>query len=161
MSRFLWAMTLAVAVGCAGSDDPATNTEGTDGLAAFDPSVVIYADGGECAVAPGAEDCINLFPAGVVTADADQASGLCDTYGYECCDPSGWISPEAAQCIAEADARMVTFLDMTVDVHCNEQIKGPIFGVYQEDMGGGGFRGVGVHAATGEIIWFEDDTGFV
>ena len=126
-----------------------------DALPAFDPSVVIFADG--CAPLPEAQDCVEANPVSFLPGDAAETQAMCIGLGYECCDPATWISLAAAQCIAEQDPRISDFSEKRVDTNCHPDIVGPTFNVY--DLDSPDLIGVGVHAATGRLIWFDDGTG--
>jgi hypothetical protein len=143
-----WLMMLAIA-GCgeSGSID--------EDLPPFDPSAVIYADG--CGVLPEAQACVDANPKTFELGDAPQVSEMCLSFGYTCCDPSTWIGSAAAQCIAEQDARVVDFTEKVVDLSCIADIAGATYGVY--DLDASPSSGLGVHVATGRVIWFDDGSG--
>jgi hypothetical protein len=144
--RFRLAM-LAV-IGC----DPG---EIDEDLPPFDPSAVIYADG--CGVLPEAQACVDANPKSFDHSEAAQISQTCAELGYDCCDTSLWISTAAAECIAEQELRVVDFTDKIVDLTCIPDIIGATYGVY--DIEANPSIGVGVHVATGRVIWFDDGTG--
>ncbi|HHO50601.1 MAG TPA: hypothetical protein ENK18_06920 [Deltaproteobacteria bacterium] len=76
-------------------------------------------------------------------------------YGYTCCNPADWISAEAAACIAEQDPRLAIASHVTMS--CYPEVFGPMFGVYEQV--GSETIGLGVHAGTGRITWFDDGSG--
>lgn len=146
----VWLTVLAMTIaGCA--------EEGTvdEDLPPFDPSSVIYADG--CTVLPEAQACVEANPKSFEASGADLVSEVCTLFEYSCCDPASWISPAAAQCIAEQDDRVLDFTQKVVDLSCVEDISGATYGVY--DMQSSPSSGVGVHVATGRVIWFDDGSG--
>ena len=130
--------------------------DASEDLPPFDPSVVVYADG--CTPVPEAQACIDAHPAEFLPGNSAQVAAACLGFGYTCCVPEDWISAEAARCIAEQDARFSVFAQTTVTATCNDQVFGPMFGVYGEGFDGYDI-GVGVHAATGRVTFFDDGSG--
>lgn len=133
-----------------------TGLRGDDsGLAPFDPSNVIYADG--CEPLPEARACVEANPRTFHHADAAAASQRCEELGYTCCNPEEWISSAAAACIAETDERLSERYSNTVTMGCTPDVAGPMYKVYENN--GVDFIGIGVHAATGRLTWFDDGSG--
>ncbi|MEM6928984.1 MAG: hypothetical protein AAF602_18740 [Myxococcota bacterium] len=134
------------------------STIGPDGeeLPPFDPSNVVFADG--CVPVPEARSCIEAHPVDFLPAQADAVSQRCEQLGYTCCDPDEWISQAAASCIVDGDARMSPSLANQVTVECYEAVFGPMYGVYERTQTGT-LTGIGVHAATGRVTWFDDGSG--
>lgn len=140
-----------LAVGCGGGG--AGNDPLDSDLPAFDPSVVVYADG--CEPVPEAAACIEANPVQFLDPNAPSISSDCIAYGYTCCNPADWISAEAAACIAEQDPRLSMASNVTMT--CYPEVFGPMFGVYEQV--GSATIGLGVHAGTGRITWFDDGSG--
>lgn len=154
MLRVAAGVALAALIsGCANA--PGISNGGDDDLAPFDPSQVIYADG--CVPVPEAQACVDANPRTFQLPDADRAAEQCRELGYTCCDPETWISSAAASCIAETDARMSERYDNRITVSCYDDVFGPMYNVYENAPEA--FIGVGVHAATGRITWFDDGSG--
>lgn len=144
---------LLAVCGCAGQG-PAGDT----GLAAFDPSVVVYADG--CEPVPEAAACIEANPPEFLPANAPAISASCMALGYTCCDTSQWISEAAALCIAESqDDFPMLGTGANVTMGCNNEVFGPMYQVYEQNLASGSTTGVGIHAATGRLTWFDDGSG--
>jgi len=130
-----------------------------DGEGGFDQDDVIMAGEEVCEVVASAEECVALFP---VDGPPDKAAWVeerCIDEGYTCCSPDDWISPEAAQCIAETDARLAESMEKIVELNCDIGFGGPVFGVWQGM--GQELIGLGVHASSGAITWYNDGTGLV
>ncbi len=141
------------AAGCGGAGGPGDNNATADGLPAFHPSVVVYADG--CEPLPEAVACIEANPVQFLDPNAPSISSDCVAFGYTCCNPADWMSAEAAACIAEQDPRLSVANHTTMT--CYPEVFGPMFGVYEQS--GGSSIGIGVHAGTGRITWFDDGSG--
>jgi hypothetical protein len=127
------------------------------GLAPFDPSLVIFADG--CEPLPEAQACVDANPVQFEHSSARAAASVCEALGYSCCDPAQWISQQAAECIALQDERMPGVQVPLVSMACSTQVPGPMYQIYEEPLNGGDLIGVGVHAATGRLTWYDDGTG--
>ncbi len=136
--------------------DPSSEGVDTD-LPQFDPSQVVYADG--CEPLPEAEACVEANPVQFQHGGAAAAATQCNALGYSCCDPSQWISQQAAECIATQDERMPGRSMPLISIACSTQIPGPMYQVYEEPPNGGPLIGIGVHAATGRLTWFDNGTG--
>jgi hypothetical protein len=137
------------ALGCGGND------AAVDALPAFDPDAVIYAD--SCEPFPEFQACVEANPVTFQPGNAPAVQAACGTYGYACGTSADWISPAAAECIAETDSRISPISEKRLDISCGPVMNGPIWGVY--DMSAIPPKGIGVHAATGRIIWYDDGTG--
>ena len=148
---------LAVAVVVAACGDGEGRLNGIDdtSLPPFNPDAVVYADG--CDPAPEARACIEANPASFLPSGAAQASEQCRALGYTCCDTDLWMSAAAASCIADQDARLSTLSDNRVTVSCYPDVFGPMYNVYESTPDG--LVGLGVHAATGRVTWFDDGDG--
>lgn len=153
MKHPIWAGVL-VAVALAACDSPGIDSR-DPGLAPFDPSAVIYADG--CEPLPEAQPCVDAHPRQFDHADSTRASEQCEALGYTCCDPADWISAGAAACIADADARMSERYANHVTMSCYDDVFGPMYNVYETNAET--FVGIGIHAATGRVTWFDDGSG--
>lgn len=127
-----------------------------DDLPPFDPDAVVFADG--CTPVPEAQACIEEFPVQFVDGDAPTIASRCEELGYTCCNTDLWISRDAASCIAETDDRMSTRQDNRVSLNVYDDVFGPMYDVY-EFTEAGSLQGIGIHAATGRVTWFDDGSG--
>ena len=146
-------MILLGFAGCGGGGiDPVDS-----GLPPFDPAVVVYADG--CTPVPEAMPCIEANPVEFLNGGAAQTSRDCEALGYTCCDTNLWISTAAASCIAEQDERFSAQNENTITMTCYPDVFGPMYNVYEYSAIEGGQIGIGVHAATGRVTWFDNGSG--
>lgn len=148
--------TLALFLVACGSEGNVGEQGAEDGLAPFDPSVVVYRDG--CEPVPEARACVEAHPVQFLHGNAAEVSRRCEDLGYTCCDPQEWISQAAASCIADTDVRLATWRDNTIGMSCYPDIYGPMYDIY-ETGDNGGLIGLGIHAATGRITWYDDGSG--
>ncbi|MEN0065985.1 MAG: hypothetical protein AAGA48_27840 [Myxococcota bacterium] len=151
-----WWLAIGAALVVACGQEPGLNGENGTDLPEFDPSAVVFADG--CDPMPEARACIEANPVEFLPGDAPQISARCEDLGYTCCNPEDWISRDAASCIAETDARMSDRQANQVTLGCYDDVFGPMFAVYERNDEGR-LQGIGIHAATGRVTWFDDGSG--
>jgi len=148
-------LLIAIAAGlsaCQGDEEYINDGEG-----GFDQDDVILAGDEVCEVKASAQDCVDLFPVELSPDNADWVEGRCVDEGYTCCSPEDWISEEAALCIAETDSRVAEALESNVILNCDVGFGGPVFGIWQGE--GQQMVGLGIHASSGAITWYNDGSG--
>jgi len=159
MTRALVLLSALVATGCGVDRDYATENGDQDQV--FDDDDVVHAGDGEgCALVPEAEACVAEFPVQWVPAEAAQVEEVCEASGYDCCDRNLYISVEAASCIADSDARVDGAVDSLTFLACDHEFLGPIWGVWV-DTDAPEPAGLGIHAVTGAVTWYNDGAGVV
>ena len=148
---------LVLIAACAGLSACADEEYINDGEGGFDQDDVILAGEEVCVVHESAADCVAMFPTEGPPEKADWVEGRCLDEGYTCCGPEDWISAEAAQCIAETDPRVAEAMEKIVEINCDIGYGGPVYGVWQGM--GQELIGLGVHASSGVITWYNDGSG--
>ncbi len=149
-------LSIAIAGGLSACGDEEYTNDGDGG---FDQDDVIMAGDEVCNIVDSAQECVDLFPLDGPPEKAAWVETRCLEEGYTCCSPNDWISPEAAQCIAETDPRIAEVMEKIVEINCDIGYGGPVYGVWQGM--GQELIGLGVHASSGAITWYNDGTGLV
>ncbi len=164
MARFgLLTMAAAalLASGCAEDRDYNYENGGSAADPGFDDDGVVHAgDGPACAVVPEAQDCVAEHPASFLPANSTTVELICDDLGYDCCDPGLYISEDAARCIADNDPRYRGTIDQMTLLTCDHDFDGPMYGIW-EGVESNSVQGLGVHAVTGTLTWYNDGAGVV